>query len=486
MKRFISLGILLISGALSISFPPKLDSANLTSVSNSLSTSRLSVHGRVDSTGTTVGSSQVTMLNSTGADSAGDNAYTISTANLKAGDSVTIGTGSYTVVDILSSTVFTVTPVLASGDADNTDPIYLNQTAVHTVTFTTASAVADGFFQILLPADPDATNAYDGDADDAGYDFGADSLNNIDVVASDVGAYDFVTGVSTRSGATGCTSPANYHCFEVHYSGAGSVGQAITITIGGTTPLVSPATGASHTEATADTYPFLVKNFAAGSNPNSASPVDNTTGRVAHIEAVRVTATVDPTIDFTITGVASSATNCGANAATDIDTTTGTNAPLAVPFGTMSLNTFKDAQHLLTVSTNASGGYVVTAIEDDELGKDGGTTPFIPDTSCDSGPCTFSSGTDWVTATNNGFGYSLQNNGAASISFEWDDDTITTGFKAKQFANDAAAESAQTLFSSTTVANAEGAYVCYRLSVGATQAAGDYENQITYTATGTF
>lgn len=451
--------------------PTALNGANLTSVKDTLQTSRLSVNARVDSTGTTVGSSNVKLKTSASAP-----ANTISTGNLRSQDSVVIGTGTYTIVDIIDSDEFTVTPVLASGDADDNDPIYLKMRPRHTVQFTTASAVANGYFQILIPADPTTPN--DGNPDDEGYDFNT----TVDVTApSDVGStFDFVAGVATAAGGTGCTSPANYHCFSFHYSGVGAVGQALTLYIGntnGTNTPIAPATGTSHTEGTADTYPILVRQFAASADPTTATPIDATTARVAHIEAVRVTATVDPTISFSIAGIASGNTRCGVS--TDI-TTTAT----SVPFGGMTLNTFKTLAQDLTVSTNASGGYVVTSSENDQLGLGGATTPFIPDTTCDGGTCSESTAAEWNTATNNGFGYSLENVDAASIAFEYD--TSGDTFRSKQFADITGSETPQTIFSSTTVANSENAYVCYRLSVGATQAAGDYENQITYTATGTF
>ena len=164
---------------------------------------------------------------------------------------------------------------------------------------------------------------------------------------------------------------------------------------------------------------------------------------------------------------------------TDV-TTTAT----GVPFGTMALNTFKTLAQTLTVSTNAASGYAVTTIENDQLGKDGGTSTFIADTPCDTGPCTHTTQQDWETATNNGFGYSLDNDDAAAIDFEYNS---AGTFDAKQFPSTAdGSEDPESLFSSTTVANAENANVCYRLSIGATQAAGDYENNITYTATATF
>lgn len=480
MKHFSQLLLVLSVFAGTLLHPiSSVHAVALTSVKDTLQSSRLSVHARVDSTGTAVGSSNVKVITSAGLDSASSQANTISTANLKPGDSLTIGTGTYTVVGLATDGInFTVTPVLLSGDADNTDPIYLNIKPQHVVTFSTPTAVANGFFQVLLPADTTTPN--NGLADDAGYDFNT----TVDVVASDVGVYNFVTGVATAAGATGCTAPADYHCFEVHYSGPGSIGQAISITIGntnGTNTPISPATDTTHTEGTADSYPIIVKNFAASANPNSASPIDSTRVQVAHIESVRVTATVNPSIDFTIAGVASGVSRCGAT--TDVTTTA-----LSVPFGTMGLNTFKNLAQQLTVSTNAASGYVVTVSEDDELGKDGATTPFIIDALGNGGNMLETTSAEWTTAGVNGFGYSIQNIDAFAVPFQY---TTATGFCtgtfcARQFANITAAETPQTIMSSTGIADVEDIYVCYRLGVGGTQAAGDYENQITYTATGTF
>ena len=479
MKKHVIFATITITAFASLFSPATLNSANLTSVKDTLQTSRLSWGARVEADGTAEGVSNVQIqaapaapLNST------------STANLHAGDSILINSNSYTVVGIIDADEFTVTPVIVSGDADDGDPIYLEMKPQHVVTFDTSSAVADGFFQVLIPAD--ATTPADGNIDDGGFDF---DTGSIDVVATDTGNYDFVTGVATYSGNTGCTAPANYHCFEAHYSGNGGIGTSISFTIGnttGTNSLIAPGEASAHTEATADTYSFIVKNFAASTDPNVATPIDQTTGKIALIEAVRVSATVDPTITFTIAGVGTGTSTCGATP--DISTATGTNAPLAVPFGSMTLNTFKDLSHNLTVSTNASGGYVVTASEDDELGLGGATSPAIADTPGDNTLASDSVSDEWGTATNNGFGYSLENVDAAAINFEY---TTATGnctgtFCARQFANIAASDSPASLFSSTTVANSENAYVCYRLSVGATQQAGDYENQVTYTATGTF
>lgn len=488
MKYFVGYGVLVIGILIALASPAQLESANLITVKDTLSTSRLSFHGRINSSGSVVGSSLVTIQTSTGLDSASEQANSISTGPLRAQDSLTIGANTYTIVDIIDGDEFSVSPVLLAGDADNNDPIYLNVKPIHTITFTTPTAVANGFFQILLPADANASTAYDGKADDQGFDM---TTGGVTVSATDVGStYDFVTGVSTRSGDTGCTAPANYHCLEVHYSGVGAVSQAISITIGsGANTPIAPSTGTAHTEGIADTYPVLIKNFGAGANPNSASPIDSSSVRVAVIESVRVTATVDPTISFSIAGIsANSGSYCGVTR----DAASPDSTATAVPFGSIAnLETFYDAVQNLTVTTNSASGYVVTGQQNDEMSRDGLGVTIIPDTSGDA-TATYNNADDWETATNNGFGYSLENVDAAAITFEWDGNAfqdcnsdITGDFCSRQFAI-GGSETAQTLFSSTTVASNENAYVCYRLSVDPTQAAGDYENQITYIATGTF
>ncbi len=475
--------VVLVLGLLfsySVIAPHQIDSAGLTSAKDTLQTARLSINARVDATGTSTGGSVVLIKTSASAPS-----NTISTANLRSGDSVVIGANTYTVTSITSASTFEVTPVLIGGDTADNTVIQLKMKPQHVVTFNTASAVPNGFFQVLLPAD--ATTPNDGAVDDQGWDFGGGTVS-VTAAASPTTGFTFVTGVATASGGAGCTAPANYHCFEVHYSGNGAIGTAITFTIGntnGTNTPISPNPGPAHTQATADTYTTIIKQFATLANPNTATPIDQTNGKVALIEAVRVTASVDPTITFSIAGVASAQTRCGVS--TSIDTSTGTNAPLAVPFSTLSLNTFANAAQTLTVSTNAASGYAVTAIENDQLGKDGGTTPFIPDTPCDTGPCTNTTSKEWNTATNNGFGYAIQLGTAATASATYAGyNELTRTFSALQFPATIESEPPEQVMGSSTIANAETATVCYRISVGATQAAGNYENQVTYTATATF
>jgi hypothetical protein len=458
--------------------PSSTNSANLATTKDTLQTSRLSFAGRVKSP-TTGSSSHVWIYTASTPE-----LYSVSTAGLKVGDLLTIGgTNTYTIASIIDADEFTLTTNLDPADADDsTDTIVFKSRPQQVITFNTASAVANGFFRILIPAA--TSNSDNSIPDSTGFDFSG----TVDVVASPSAGYTFSGNAATASGGTGC--PANWHCFEYHYAGPGAINTPISLTIGNTngsnTP-IAPAPSAAHTEATADIYSFKVQNFTGGADPATATPLDQTTGKIGIIESVRVTATVDPSITFSITGVASGANPCGSGVPnqTDIDTTTGVNAPLAVPFGTLSLNTFKDAAHLLTVTTNAVNGYIVTAQESDQLGKDGGTTPFILDTSGDTAIATETVSDTWDTpAAHPGFGYTMRSVNLATVPF-----SSTTGvFNVRRFPSISDPDSplVATIMSSNAVADAHTANICYRISVDATQAAGDYENQITYTATASF
>jgi hypothetical protein len=465
-KRLLSVFVATSVLQIATLFSPSLVlAANLTAAKNTLQSSRMSFYGRVKSP-TVAGSSHLWIYTE-----ASGNATSISTAGLKPGDSLIIGgTNSYIIASIIDEDEFTVTTNLAPGDADDTDVIYYKARPQHVITFTTASAVNGGFFRVLIPAAPSGSN--DGIPDITGFDFNTTPS----ATGTNASGYTFVSGVATASGATGCTSPANYHCFEFHYTGAGEIGTPITLSIGntsGTANLIAPAPSASRIANTADTYTYKVQNFTNASDPNTHTPTDDVTGKIAVIESVRVTATVDPSITFKIEGVAASTSTCGL-------TTNVTTTATSVPFGVLTLDTFKVGSQKLTVSTNAASGYAITAIENERLSNLAATPSYIPDTTCDSGTCTETSGSTWATADSHpGFGYTLAIvSGTPTIA--------PTAPNFSPFPSLAGTEAPFQIMSNDGIASSQAAYVCYQISVDATQQAGNYENQVTYTATASF
>ena len=446
-------------------------SASLTSVSVTLSNSRLSFRGGL-TTGNSAGASNV-LIETT----AGDFPST-SSAQLQEGDTVLIGEGgslgSYTVSSTNPDGDFSVTPVLAAGDIDDNDDVVATQSAVHTVRFTTANAITNGSIRILVPALDSDTASADGIPDGGKFDFGTSAPTV--TCPGNITGYTFAAGTATASNVT--LNGEDYHSFECGYTGAGAIGTVFDGTTNGAITidsLINPAPGASHTLGTADAYKVIVQHLDSGD-----SVVDATTVSVGVIEAVKVTATVAPQITFRIIGVASSTSACGG-------TTGVTTTSTAVPFGELSIDSF----------VNAAQTLAVTALENDQLAKSGTTctgdstaSDCIPDSVGNNSSMTHAVSDEWTTATVKGFGYSLHdyNTSGLTPAFEYDTATgsCTGSFCARQFADNEDSQSPVQIFSASSVADNHHLYVCYRAIISATQAAGEYENYITYTATATF
>lgn len=147
---------------------------------------------------------------------------------------------------------------------------------------------------------------------------------------------------------------------------------------------------------------------------------------------------------------------------------------LSVDFGSLTLGSFSTASHNLIVSTPRQG-YTVTAYQVERL-RSGSN--YIPDTTCDSGPCTESTAAVWTTASNYGFGYNMTGNDIPA--------TFSTSNHYRPFPDFSLAESPAVVMTSTEAGQDRTASVNYKISVSATQPAGDYMTQIVYIATPTY
>jgi hypothetical protein len=146
---------------------------------------------------------------------------------------------------------------------------------------------------------------------------------------------------------------------------------------------------------------------------------------------------------------------------------------LAVNLGALTPSTFTTASHTLTV-TAPGQGYSVTAYETSKLTKSG-SSDTIPDTACDSGPCTTSAAAPWITPTNNGFGYNLTGNDIAT------DFINSTYFR--PFPDFSLGGTPATIMTTTAAGKNRVATVTYQVSPSATQAGGVYQTDIIYIAT---
>lgn len=119
-----------------------------------------------------------------------------------------------------------------------------------------------------------------------------------------------------------------------------------------------------------------------------ATVADTGKTRVAIIDNVLVTAIVNTTFDFTITGLATSTAVNGTS-------TTGSTTATLVPFGVVAAGDVKTLAQQLNVTTNAANGYVVTVEQDQNLlSSTGADIDGFIDGTYDDTP------TAWVSPTN--------------------------------------------------------------------------------------
>lgn len=212
----------------------------------------------------------------------------------------------------------------------------------HTIEFVTPTGVAAGETIVLTF---DATFA-----DIATLDFGDLDLN---IDGTDA------TLAATAAGATwGAVTSATDITFT---SGTGTVGAGETVIIeiglnadAGDTQITNPGK-VEPTPGQADSYPI---NLTAGS-------ADSGETRVAIVEGVTVTATVDTIFTFSVTGIGAGQTVTGEG--NGLEETGGATTATEIPFGELEAGTASTAAQGLEVQTNAANGFSVTVAVDQQL-----------------------------------------------------------------------------------------------------------------------
>lgn len=131
----------------------------------------------------------------------------------------------------------------------------------------------------------------------------------------------------------------------------------------------------------------------------------------------------------------------------------------------------------LILSNGSAFGYEVLAYELTPLravssGND------IPDTTCDSGTCSETTSSEWSQSTTYGFGYRCDDiTGTECAS------GFSTADYYKQFTNLESNETPQSVMDGANVGRNYETEITYKVNVSATQASGQYQNQIVYIAT---
>ncbi|MDO8340426.1 MAG: hypothetical protein Q7T59_00450, partial [Candidatus Woesebacteria bacterium] len=499
-RKVFVLSLILVFGALIYRFilpSKKTHSANFTAASASLSNSRFSYRAGVASG--TSGASLVTIDASGNADNTTNHLFpkdiVCATNSIEGG---CVGNVNYTVANIVAvgGTTFNTTTAL-SATLEANGFLVATQSGSIAISFTTTTEVPiGGTLLITIPAAKPGTagRASDGIPDTAasiannGFDFSTIAAG--DVTVSDIalctsagwGAATVTAGNGTSTDHTISFTRATATC---------AASKAVTVTIDNAPGVINPAPLTTHTQGQADAYQINIKT-----RDGSTNTLDQSDVTIAPVEGVLISATVDETLSLTVAAVtADSGSYCGITRdANSIDSTA-----TSVPWGTLSptygsTTEAHNANQQITISTNASAGYNIYIEENDQMGKDGvactgnggESVNCIQDTVCKTAPeCTESTLQDWTADPSSyvGLGYSLQNvPGTTSAIFDWNGAGDTDIFNAKQIADIAAAETRQSIMYKATPADADSAYICYRIDITATQPAGYYYNKVKYTA----
>lgn len=225
----------------------------------------------------------------------------------------------------------------------------------------------------------------------------------------------------------------------------------------------SPTTGENGTvifggitNGTTDDTGYFAR-FTTYSDQSCTTAVDSSTVMFIYTTGQVVSVTVDPTLSFTIAGVASGQTVNGAT--TNVATTTDANL---IPLGTVSSGTQARAAHDLTVGTNAAGGYSVYTRYTNQLMY--GANVIADHTGSHATPTSFPG------AGTAAFGYTT--NEAALTQF-----TSNTW---------AAFTTSNAVVATSAVPTSETTRVGYQVGVASTTPAGNYTTTIIYTATPTY
>ena len=449
-----------------------VESANLTSAKDTLDTSR---------------SSWKTLLD--GATSAAATSFKLDSLNgILPGDVIKLWEGTaetliIATVDTTSSRV-TTTTAAANGHADNGDvtggfgydPVtdVGGTIAYHEITFMPgSSAINGGEVRITLPNNNG--NANDGEPDTDGFDF--NSMGGVGGSSPEDDIYCYGGGTALW-GTTGKTASASATTttgdIVIPFRGTLS-NETVTCNIGQTARgsgvhLINPAKTLA--VGTADSWTVKVETRSFPDYP----VVDTIDLKVATVESVRVTATINPTLSVIIAGTANATSVCG-------ETTNSGSASTAVlvPLGTMADDTQNINAQSVSIATNGRDGYTLLIKDDGYLRKSNGDNIdywrilTANDTPAPLELTTTGSEAYGVHVCGTYVNQSIWGDGAASVTNHYGAPGSGTAWQYYR-----------TLSSSTAALSATKTNVVYKATIAGTTPAGEYAQAVTYTATGNF
>lgn len=470
----IFVGILLVA--------PNTHAASLSSLSDTITTSRTSPSSPLSATAAS-GSTNVSIYDNKSRFLASDSAKIITTATgVFVGNAVTVASQSAALTK-----VFFVGATSAGANAD-AQVLMTAISAMHTLQFRVPNSVpASGKIVLRYPtlATGDANNAASPSA----------TTFQLNTVVTGTGGRDLVKAFDDSTDIT-----ANVTITSSNPSAGTS--PTITLTLDGSTTIAADSVvkvylGCSTATSSSCSVqsPKIInptKTAAAGTGDSwvlsivtqDSGSIDIDTGRtaIATIESVQVYANVDPTLNFSITGIGN-ATAINTGNATGCTNTETTNSGVAatstvIDLGTLNLARINIAAQRINITTNAVNGYALTATSSGSLinpstGFNLQDDPTLPGTALTAGTTQYGfhacgldvNGTNWGTGATGG--------GTGAL-YAWP--TATAGL---------------TLASDSTgpITGSGGngiTSVGYAATIDANVPAGTYQTVVTYVATATF
>lgn len=365
------------------------------------------------------------------------------------------------------------------------DPVVVPITAMHTISFRTVAAIpTSGKITITFPAltTGDANNA----ASPSATTFQLNSLSDTNVKINGLSGAATFTG--TYTAPTNGTSPT----IALALTSTTTIAAATTVTIllgcsansgASCTTQIPTIINPTKTAAagTADTWAI---NITTTDVTNSID-LDTAKIKIGTVESVQVQATVDPTLTFTIAGIANSTAinNGNTTGCTNTETTNTGIASTAttVNLGNLSSAAINISAQLITISTNAQNGYSLTATSSGHL-LNPATGFWIADSTT---PTVMTAGTPW---------FGIHACGLNVASGTWATGATGGGANAKYGWPTAASSLTLASVATGPIGNTAGTggvgagltSVEYASTVDVTVPAGIYSSVITYVATPTF
>lgn len=313
----------------------------------------------------------------------------------------------------------------------------INDTATHVFTFTTGSTTPDtGYIDIDFPAD----------------------FGNVTAGGNIVCSSGTASAPDTETAR--CTA------------GVGGIAAgALTVTVSNVTNPSSE--GVQYIEIT---------NYGAGGTPI----LERVTVAVYIVRNVWMTARVDSTLNFVVSGL-----DGGSDTVNGL-TCTATSTATSTPFGTLPVGTPVNVCQQLNVTTNADDGFVVTVEEDQELTSDSGSNINSFNNSPNGTGSTTAQA--WTSPDNDldmyhTYGHMGLTSDDADLNSLGGFNSFASGDTdgALQFAGLNSTDPMEVMQhdgpSDGTTQNVGTARVLYRAEIASLQEAGDYENTLTYIVT---